>query len=319
MKSAVIGLGVIGHVHMEVLTQLKKDVVAICDIDEAKFAEFSSCSHYTDYQKMIDEVRPDVVHICTPHHLHAEMVIYALNKGVNVLCEKPLCIHKEEIEKIIQAEKNSTAKLGVVMQNRYNPANAFVKDYLGDKKALNGYATVVWNRDAAYYAQAEWRGTKDMEGGGVLINQALHTLDLLQWFCGEPQYASATVSNLTLQNEIEVEDTASALYTGNANFSFFATNGSRANYEPEVTLHTDKQTIRIFPDYVIIDGELRRFERGIRTYGKNCYGSGHEFLFAHFYNCLQTGEPFPINGEEGAKVVKMILAAYASNGNKITI
>ncbi|MBQ7769625.1 MAG: Gfo/Idh/MocA family oxidoreductase [Clostridia bacterium] len=319
MKVAVIGLGVIGHVHLEVLAEMQQNVVAVCDVDESKFAEFPNAKPYTDYKKMIDEMRPDVVHVCTPHYLHAEMVIYALDNGVNVLCEKPLCISRDEIDEILAAEKRSSAQLGVVLQNRYNPANLYAKERLGAEKATNGYATMIWNRNESYYAQAEWRGTKSMEGGGVLINQALHTLDLMQWFCGEPDQVVASVNNFTLKHAIEVEDTASALYSGKANFTFFATNGSHRDFMPEVMLYTKDGYIRIMGDYVLENDELKYFNSTQKVYGKGCYGTGHGRLFAHFYDCVKKGEKFPINGEEGSKVIKMILATYESNGEKIDV
>ncbi len=100
MKTAIIGLGVIGDVHLEVLRSQNKNIVAVCDIDESKFSKCEEALHYKDYKKMLDEVKPDVVHICTPHYLHAEMIIYALNNNINVLAEKPLCISFEEIEAI---------------------------------------------------------------------------------------------------------------------------------------------------------------------------------------------------------------------------
>ena len=319
MKVAVIGLGVIGNVHLEVLAEMEQDVVAVCDVDESKFAKCPTAKGYVDYKKMIDEVHPDVVHVCTPHYLHAEMVIYALNKGVNVLCEKPLCISREEIERIVTAEKNSSAQLGVVLQNRYNAANIYAKEQLGGENATGGFGNMVWNRDEKYYAQAAWRGTKDMEGGGVLINQALHTLDLMQWFCGEPKQVVASINNFTLQNAIEVEDTASAIFSDGANFTFFATNGSKMDFTPEVMVYTKDGYIRITGDYVVHNNELKYFDSLKRVYGKGCYGTGHGRLFSHFYECLEKGEKFPIDGTEGSKVIKMILAIYESNGKKIDI
>ena len=319
MKIAVIGLGVIGAVHMQVLTEMEKDVVAVCDVNESKFSAYPNAKAYTDYKKMIDEIAPDVVHICTPHYLHAEMVVYALDKGVNVLCEKPLCISRDEIEQILAAEKRSSAQLGVVLQNRYNPANVYAKEQLGDEKATSGYATMIWNRNETYYAQADWRGTKSMEGGGVLINQALHTLDLMQWFCGEPDYVLSSINNLTLRDKIEVEDTACALYKGKANFTFFATNGSCKDFTPEVMLYTKDGYMRIMGSYVLHNDELKHFDASKKIYGKSCYGMGHGRLFEHFYECLEKGEKFPINGEEGSKVIKMILAAYESGGEKVNV
>lgn len=95
MKAAVIGIGVIGKVHLEVLARLNIRVTAVCDTDENKIKNLQGVKKYADYKKMIDEGDFDVVHICTPHYLHAEMIVYALKKNKNVLCEKPLCIsHK---------------------------------------------------------------------------------------------------------------------------------------------------------------------------------------------------------------------------------
>ena len=141
MKNAIIGLGTIGKVHAKVLGLQEKGITALCDIDVAaaervKGEYAPDAAVYTDWKQMLDEVQPEVVHICTPHYLHAEMVIEALGRGINVLCEKPLCIRKEDIGRILEAEKNSTAQLGVCQQNRYLETNAFVKDYLSDKTVV---------------------------------------------------------------------------------------------------------------------------------------------------------------------------------------
>ena len=136
MKTAVIGLGSIGYVHMQVLKAQGKNVVAVCDINPEKASLFADIPFYTDYIKMIEEVQPDVIHVCTPHYLHAEMVIEGLNRNINVLCEKPLCISEDEIQQIITAEKSSKAMLGVCHQNRYNNDNIFVKNYLKSAEYL---------------------------------------------------------------------------------------------------------------------------------------------------------------------------------------
>lgn len=116
MKAAIIGLGVIGKVHYDVLKRQGEDIVALCDIDAAKLNGYDNVKKYFDYKKMLDEEQIDVVHICTPHYLHADMTIYALERNVNVLCEKPLCIRKEDVARIIDAENKSEAMLGVCLQ-----------------------------------------------------------------------------------------------------------------------------------------------------------------------------------------------------------
>lgn len=116
MRSAIIGLGVIGKVHYEVLRSEGEDIVALCDVDFDKLGEYADVKKYYDYKTMLDVEKFDVVHVCTPHYLHAEMVIYALQKGVNVLCEKPLCINEKEIENILAAERHQAHNLVYVFK-----------------------------------------------------------------------------------------------------------------------------------------------------------------------------------------------------------
>ena len=119
--------------------ELNADIVALCDVDSTKLSNDYVGEKFTDYEEMLKTVKPDVVHICTPHYLHADMIISALNKGINVLSEKPLCIRFEDIDRILEAEKNSTAKLGVCHQNRFIAQNMFIKDYIGERSVLDGY------------------------------------------------------------------------------------------------------------------------------------------------------------------------------------
>lgn len=316
MNIAIVGFGIIGEVHFEILKNLGLNVCAICDINPEKINCVTNIAFYTDYSEMLDKVKPDVVHICTPHYLHEDMIIKALNRNINVLCEKPMCITFEGIERILQAEKKSKAQLGICHQNRYNPENVFVKEYLKNKKVVYGHGTVLWHRDADYYASAQWRGKWNTEGGGVLINQALHTLDLMQWFLGFPQNVTAMIDNLTLKNHIEVEDTATIICSGQSGFSFFATNGGFCDFPVGIMIKTDKETINIFDNKVIIDDAVYNFEKDNIIYGKPCYGVGHLKLISDFYECINTGKKFCISGETASKVIKIIIAAYASSGEK---
>lgn len=319
MKTAIIGFGVIGSVHKNVLNKLGENLVAVCDANERKTAGLSERT-YTDYIEMFEKEKPDVVHVCTPHYLHAEMITEALSRGISVLCEKPLCIKKEDIPRIIKAERESKGILGVCHQNRYNASNAYVKEYLKDKEIVSAHGTVVWKRDAAYYAQDAWRGKKETEGGGVLINQAFHTLDLMQWFCGMPEKVTARTDNLSLKGVIEVEDTASLLCEGNPGFTFFATNAGGADMPVEVTIKLKGgDIVAVYPDRLTINGKAVCTELMDNADRKCCYGNGHEKLIADFYECVRMGARFPIDGEEAAKVIKIILAAYESDVTPVEI
>ena len=324
-KTALIGAGVIGKTHAENMAAMGLPFDAICDIDEAKakaLAERFSPDAliFTDYKKMIDELRPTAVHVCTPHYLHAEMIIYALSRDVNVLCEKPLCISYEQIDSILEAEKHSQAMLGVCFQNRYLGTNRFAKDYIADQRIVSAHGSVVWQRGVEYYRSADWRGTLDKEGGGVLINQAIHTLDLLEWLCGEPREVLANTDNLSLRGEIEVEDTVSAFFDGDVPFSIFATNASFANMPVSIEMKTeDKKHVVLTPDTFTVNGETLFSAKKQSFAGKSYYGCGHGLLFADFYDCIKNSRHFPIDGKEAAKVMRLVLAVYESNGEKIAI
>ena len=315
MKTVIVGAGVIGRVHLKSMLELGMMPAAICDIDTEKARALLSelqldLPVYGDYLAMLDELRPDSVHICTPHHLHADMIVLALSRNINVLCEKPLCIRHADIPRILDAQRASTATLGVCHQNRYNPANVFLKDYLAGKTVRAAHGTVAWHRDGSYYRSAEWRGKWATEGGGVMINQALHTLDLLQWMLGYPASVTASICNLSLGGEIEVEDTAFAAFAGKAPFTFAATNAAGASLPVQITLRTTEEEIVLLPHSVMIDGKVVFHEQKQIVLGKTCYGNGHLALIADFYDAIEKGRPFAIDGEAAANVIRIILSMY---------
>lgn len=324
MKCAIVGLGGISTVHANIILSSGNIIVAACDTDEQKRKKFAEkfgndIQLFDNFDDMINTVQIDVIHICTPHFLHAVMTIKALNKNINVLCEKPLCISADEAQKIFEAEDRSNAMLGVCHQNRYNRTSIFVKEFLKDKNILAAHGSVVWSRDKNYYEQGVWRKESKTAGGGVIMTQALHTLDLVEWFCGTPSYVTASVTNYHLKDVIGVEDTAAAVFGGGADFTFFATNTAKCDLPIQITIKTDSETLTLFPDTVVINDKKTYFEEQGSVYGKDCYGSGHEGLIADFYDCVKKGKKFPIDGREGFKVVKLILALYKSNGERVQI
>lgn len=324
MKSAIIGLGVIAPVHLDALKKINAEIVCVCDIDKAKAEEFVknhdlNCKIYDDYREMLDREDIDVVHICTPHYLHAEMCIYALNKNINVLCEKPLCIKYEEIDSIIYAVEHSNAQLGVCLQNRYSDINLYVKKLLENDKVNCGFGIVLWNRGKEYYDSGEWRGKWATEGGGTVINQALHTLDLMQWFCGIPISVNGETSNIE-HSYIEVEDTARArfVYNGGA-FEFYASTTLSHDFSIQIMLSTNDKCIIITDKNLIINGEAIAFKSIPTQTVKACYGNGHRGLISDFYDCIENQKHFEIDAYEGAKVIKLTLGIYNSKGKTISI
>ena len=326
MKVAIIGLGAISPLHVNAIINAGQEIVAVCDIVKERcdnvIKEFNlKANAYQNYKEMLDSEVLDCVHVCTPHYLHAEMIISALNKNLNVVTEKPVAISFKQLEEIEKAVENSTGKVAVCQQNRYNDAVLFAKDYFKNKKIKSAYGSLIWNRDASYYASGEWRGKWATEGGGVMINHALHTLDLLQWFCGMPKKVTATINNHSLKNEIEVEDTAFGVFTvdDETNFVITATNSAKKTFPIVLNFATDTDVMQITMDNVILNGKFITKSDGQSAIGKEVWGTGHVKLIGDFYKKLESGEKFELDFYEARKVVKLILAMYSSCGKEIFI
>lgn len=160
---------------------------------------------------------------------------------------------------------------------------------------------MLWHRDKAYYASGEWRGKKETEGGGVLINQAIHTLDLMQWICGEPTSVCANTYNYSLKDVIEVEDTAVALFKGDTDFEFFATNTAKTDLPVEIRFIAGGDIVTLYPDKVLINGDVADIENEIEWNGKRSYGNGHEKLIGHFYDCVAKKKNFRLTAAKRQK------------------
>ncbi len=327
LRVAVIGCGSIASNHITSIQNAGQMLCALCDIDRshaeavAERYGLSGVPIYEDYLEMLSVQSPDAVHICTPHYLHAPMCVAALERNIHVLCEKPLCISMEQLATVRRAAENSSAYLGVCQQNRYEPNFLRLRE-LTQGGVVAGGGFVLWKRDENYYRSGAWRGTWEQEGGGVMINQALHTLDLLQWMCGMPEKVTSHISNDHLKGVIEVEDTAQALFecADGRRLSFYATTAAGADFPvslwfklasgENVTAEVDLLTVNAQP----LPASVR--DAGI---GKTEWGGGHRRLIADFYDCIASGRPFPIDAKEGEKVVRLILGMYASNGEKIDV
>lgn len=326
MNIGIAGLGAIAPLHIRAILDCGQKITAICDVDAARCKKINDefnlgAKEYSDYNQMIDSGEVDVIHVCLPHYLHSEVICKALSKDIHVLCEKPLAINFEQLNDIEKAVNNSSATLGVCFQNRYNASVLYLKEFFKGKEITAATANLVWQRDEKYYASGAWRGKKQYEGGGVMINQAIHSLDLLQWFCGMPETVIAHCSNNSLQGVIDVEDTAYGLFSlkNGGNFVINATNAAKNCFTIISMFHAGDDTVELSGDNLIVNGKFVTKSDGTPIFGKEEWGVGHNNLIREFYNCLEKGEKFPIDFYEGSKTVKLILKMYESNGKKINI
>ncbi len=217
IKTAIIGCGKVSHLHAAALQQGKNtELTAIYSRSLGKAQEFAAkygIMAYDDIEKMISEAGVESVVVCTPHPFHADAVIKAARSGANCLVEKPLASSLQDCDAMIQACKENKVKLGVVSQRRFYAPVQRLRKAIDEGKigspALGTIQMLGW-RDKAYYDSDEWRGTWKMEGGGVLVNQAPHQLDIFQWVMGPIDEVYGVWRNLN-HPYIEVEDTAVAI------------------------------------------------------------------------------------------------------------
>ena len=216
LRTALVGCGKVGATHAWALKSLpESDFVAVCDADFDRaetFASQSGVRPFRDLGTLLEQVRPEVVLLATPHPLHAEAAILAAQAGAHVLVEKPLAANLTDADAMLLAAREAGVTLGVISQRRfYEPVQrmkaAIDAGKIG-KPVLGVFQMYSW-RDPSYYESDPWRGRWDLEGGGVLVNQSPHQLDLLRWFMGDIEEVSGYWANLN-HPQVEVDDTAVA-------------------------------------------------------------------------------------------------------------
>ena len=321
IRTALIGCGGISKVHLDALSHMDNvELVSVADVKENRAkarAEQYGCAYTTDWTEYVSRDDIDVVHICTPHYLHAPMAIALLDSGKRVLTEKPMASEVADAEEMI---RHSDGRLAVVFQNRYNEASQFIRQSIADGrygKLLSMRAAVNWHRTPEYYTSSGWRGFFKTEGGGVLINQAIHTLDLMLYFAGKPASVRGHVSTDLLYDTIEVEDTASGLIKFEsgllANFYCTTTFGTDRPVEIELvferaTLKTDAETL-----HVTQNGGTELICSSAASGAKAYWGTTHEVLLRDFYKAVEEKRPFWIDGESALPVLKLLKGVYESS------
>lgn len=327
LRVALIGCGVISDNHiLPLLSMPECELVAICDVEisraeKKRDAYAKGARVFSDYREMLREARPDAVHIATPHYLHAEMAIAALQSGAHVLLEKPMATTREDAVRLIETAKKTGKLLTVCFQNRFAPHVTALEELLATYPPTAAYATVIWNRDESYYRSADWRGKWASEGGGVLINQAIHTLDLLCFFLGKPKFVSATTANHHLKDVIEVEDSAEGVveFSSGVRATFYATTAYAGGNETELFLECGEHKLRLSGERLYLDGNEVSTKNEFIPDGKPCYGIGHRVLIRRFYDAILKHGQSPVTPESAYLPLSLLFGAYESNGEWVTL
>lgn len=326
LRTAVVGCGHVSARHMaSVSANDKCTLVAVCDIvvrkADEKAAEYGVAAYY-DFDEMLEKCDFDVLHICTPHYLHCEMSIKAMNKGIHVLCEKPLAVTYDDAVKMCECAEKNNVYLGTCFQNRYNQSSRYIKKLLesgemGDIECIKGIVT--WDRDEKYYSD-DWHGTLAKEGGGVVINQSIHTLDLMQWLVGsEVVDVKASISQKRLAGKVETEDTADALITfeNGCQGIFYATLCYGMNSPVFVEILCQNGKIVMYDDLAVLrkgeEKQVVNFEHGKGD--KGYWGNSHGMLIDDFYKSITTSSDFEVACRSGIKAVRIVDSLYTNARN----
>lgn len=345
LRTGIIGCGKVGDFHARVYANTSgSKFTAVCGTNEERtraFARRYGVNAYTDVGTMCRTEKLDVVSVCTPHPLHAAPAITAADCGCNVLIEKPLASNLADCDAILEAERRNNVVIGTVVQRRfYRPCLRIRKAIDAGKlgKPVLGMVTMLGWRDEAYYQSDSWRGTWDGEGGGVLVNQAPHQLDLLLWYMGEVDEVYGIWKNLN-HPYIEVEDTAVAVVkfknggVGNIVVSnsqnpalygrvhIFGENGAAAGVQTDggAMFIAGMTSISEPPvnDLWTIPGEAELLPQW-KQEDSDFFNSVDSMYYYHgeqirdFLNAIQTGTRPLVDAAEGRRTVELFTAIYRS-------
>lgn len=294
LRVAVIGLGTVSIVHLRGIIQSEMaELVAVCDINPSKSTITGNTPFYTDYQEMLDQEELDVVHVCLPHYLHDTVTLEVAKRGIHVLCEKPVTVNLERSQALVDnlAELNNDVKVAICFQNRLNASVIELKRILQEEDTTGVVAVkglVAWYRGKEYYEEKPWRGTIEQAGSGTIINQSIHTLDLLHYVIDDQWVdVRASVHNI-LDYDIEVEDSASANFTfeKGAHGLFYATNAYYGNDSVELQVVTKKSRYTIKDNKLFNDEWQCLAEDAKLPDSKIYYGPGHQDCMEEFYKAI---------------------------------
>jgi UDP-N-acetyl-2-amino-2-deoxyglucuronate dehydrogenase len=340
----IIGLGLISHTHAKAIKELKNASLVACYSRSKKkaddFAENYKCKGYNSIDEFLLNPNIDIVTICTPSGFHLEPAIRTAKAKKHLMIEKPLEITLDRCDKIIEACRKNNVKLAVVFQSRFYEASSIIKKAIENNKfgkLVNGDAYIKWLRTQKYYDEGGWHGTLKYDGGGALMNQSIHAIDLLQWFMGPVESLQAYIDTIG-HKRIEVEDNAVAAlkFKNGALGVIVGSTSIYPGFQKRIEISgikgsavLEENTIKVwdFKDKTKEDEVLlKRFNKlNVKVGGaadpSTIDHQGHKNQFIDFINAIETNKSPLIDGIEGRKSVEIILSIYksAKKGKKILV
>ena len=335
MKYGIIGCGRIATNHIKAVLLNGLELVAACDLEPEKIDQLlakhdlqddTSINKYADYKEMIN-AHPDLelVAITTSSGAHAEIALYCIDHSINVIIEKPMAMNMVDAEEIIRRSEEKGVKVCACHQNRFNLAVQKVRKAVEEGRLGNishGSVHVRWNRGRDYYDQATWRGTW-AEDGGCLMNQCIHSIDMLRWLMGDDVVSIYGQTRQQQHDYLEAEDVGVAIVTF-ANGAIATIEGTTnvypQNLEETLYMFGDKGTLKLggksmnnidvwnFADERPEDEEIRNLKEAT----VNVYGNGHTPLYADMIDAIENNRKPYIDAVAGRNALEMILGIYKS-------
>ncbi|MBQ7315564.1 MAG: Gfo/Idh/MocA family oxidoreductase [Clostridia bacterium] len=331
---AVLGLG-IGMAHADAAHESPNaELVAVCDVDAIRLEKakerYPEATAYLDFDELIRDPRVDIISICLPSAMHADFAVRAMEAGKHVLVEKPVDITPERAALIEDARVRTGMTCGVVHQNRFNADMYPIREAVDNGRLGNiflGTFGVKWYREQSYYDNGGWRGTWEMDGGGSLMNQAVHTVDLMLWLMGD--VASVTSTAGIYNHNIKTEDMTASLirFKNGAAATFVSTTCAYPGISTEIMLYgtggsveADADVLRAWKMKDAPDPEAEE-ERMLALYGEGNLGVslreperlfGHAHVVEDMILAVRDGRNPEVMPEDAIKAVRLVSAVYES-------
>ena len=340
----IIGAGMISGIHAMAINSIANAaLVGVYSINKDKsdvFAAKYDCAAYSTLDEMLDNPAIDVVCICTPSGIHSNPALQCIAAGKHCLVEKPLEVTLEKCDQIIEAARNAGVKVGVIFPSRFYEASMQLKKSIDEKMfgdLVLGDAYVKWYRSEAYYQSSAWRGTWALDGGGALMNQGIHSVDLLQWYMGPVKSVQSVAANIRHKG-IEVEDTivstvqfvngalgtiecSTAVFPGALKrIEVMGTKGT-AMLEENKLIKWEFENMTAEDEKINSAASAGNTAQGGASNPADISFAGHQRQIENMIHCIETGDELLIDAAEGRKSVEIVLAIYESAraGKKIDL
>ena len=340
VRLGIIGLGNIGAAHAANILDGKVSrchLTAVCNRSAAKFTSYPQAKHFTRSEELIRSGSVDAVLIATPHYDHTPVGIDALRNGLHVLVEKPISVHKADCERLIAAHKDSRQIFATMLNQRTDPSYLKVQEMirrgeLGEIRRIDWIITN-WFRSDAYYTSSDWRATWAGEGGGVLLNQCLHNLDLFQWLFGMPQCVRG-FCRMGRYHKIEVEDDVTAYFEhANGATAVFITSTGEAPGTNRLEVTAENGRLVLENDALIFTKNEQSMSEFSRTTDKQFaapatteskstfpnHGGQHVEILQNFIDAILDGKPLIAPAAEGIHSVELANAIIFSSAENKTL